>query len=175
MRGDLDQINLADIFQTLAISKMEGVLRVRNPLEQREVFFREGMVRCLVPARVEVRRLGQMLLQAGLIDTEQLRSALLTQKKVRKPLGKILVEEGVVTEEQIEAVANSQITEDLYNLFTWRHGSFEFYRGPCSDPLLAQRLEQLPEFDVNGVLLEVARHVGAIPCVACWRRYRSDT
>lgn len=31
MRGDLEQINLADIFQTLAMAKMEGVLRVRNP------------------------------------------------------------------------------------------------------------------------------------------------
>ena len=87
MRGDLEQINLADIFQTLALSKMEGMLRVRNPLEQREIFFREGMVRCLVPARIEVRRLGQMLIRAGLIDTEQLRAALLIQKKIRKPIG----------------------------------------------------------------------------------------
>ncbi|MBP8299433.1 MAG: DUF4388 domain-containing protein, partial [Planctomycetes bacterium] len=38
MRGDLEQINLSDIFQTLAMTKMEGVLRVSNPLEQRQVY-----------------------------------------------------------------------------------------------------------------------------------------
>lgn len=157
MRGDLKQIDLADIFQTLAMSKMEGMLRVRNPLEQREVFFREGLVRCLVPTRVETRRLGQMLVSAGLINPEQLRAALLAQRKVRKPIGQVLVEEGAVTEEQVAEVAENQLTEDLYNLFTWKHGSFEFYRGPCLDPLMGQRLEQYPELDVSGVLLEVAR------------------
>ena len=52
MRGDLEQINLADIFQTLALSKMEGMLRVRNPLEQTEIFFREGKSRALTATRV---------------------------------------------------------------------------------------------------------------------------
>ena len=50
MRGDLEQINLADIFQTLAIAKMEGVLRIRNPLEERQVHVRDGFLRAHVPA-----------------------------------------------------------------------------------------------------------------------------
>ena len=53
MRGDLDQIGLFDIFQTLAMSKMEGLLRVRNPLEHRELFFRDGYARCFVPPRLK--------------------------------------------------------------------------------------------------------------------------
>ena len=157
MRGDLDKMNLADIFQTLAMSKMEGMLRVRNPLEQREVFFRNGIVRCLVPARIETRRLGQRLIRAGFVVPEQLRSALLLQKKNGKPLGQVLIEEGVLTAEQIEEIAVAQITEDLYSLFTWGHGSFEFYRGATCDPVVQERLENLPAFEVNSVLLEVAR------------------
>ncbi|MGK0302950.1 MAG: hypothetical protein ACI89X_003836, partial [Planctomycetota bacterium] len=74
MHGDLDQIRLADIFQTLALSKMEGVLRVRNPLEERQIFCSEGYVRILVPTRLTLRRLGQRLIQAGLLQPEQLRS-----------------------------------------------------------------------------------------------------
>ena len=67
MHGDLDQIHLADIFQTLAMSKMEGVLRVRNPLEERQIYCFGGYVRILAPARVTLRRLGQRLIQAGLL------------------------------------------------------------------------------------------------------------
>src|SRR5688572_7165092 len=52
MKGDLDQIQLTDIFQTLALSKMEGLLRVRNPLEERYVHFKDGRVRIAVPSRV---------------------------------------------------------------------------------------------------------------------------
>lgn len=70
MRGDLEQIILADIFQTLALSKMEGMLRVRNPLEQREIFFREGLVRCMVPARVTLFQ--HSLKQSPQTDHEEL-------------------------------------------------------------------------------------------------------
>ena len=51
----------------------------------------------------------------------------------------------------------TQFQEDLFGLFTWQRGSFEFYKGPVTDPLLAQRLETIPEFEITGVLMEVAR------------------
>ncbi len=157
MRGDLEQINLADIFQTLAMSKMEGVLRVRNPLEERQVYCHNGTVRILVPSRVAVRRLGQRLVQAGLIQVEQLRTALMEQRKEPMPLGELLVRQGLVTVEQIDAVAGMQIAEDLFALFTWRHGTFEFFKGPLTNDKQRQQFEMCPEFEVNSLLLEVAR------------------
>ena len=45
IRGDLDNISLGDIFQTLSISKMRGILKVFNPLETRLIYFEEGTVR----------------------------------------------------------------------------------------------------------------------------------
>jgi outer membrane protein assembly factor BamB/tetratricopeptide (TPR) repeat protein len=159
MRGDLDQISLSDIFQTLAMSKMEGLLRVRNPLDHREVYFRDGYVRCLVPPRAETRRLGQMLIRAGLLSVEQLRTALLDQKqaKKRQHLGIYLVDQGLVAQESIEELVMTQLQEELFGLFTWQRGSFEFYKGAITDAMLAQRLELMPEFEITGVLMEVAR------------------
>lgn len=157
MRGDLEQINLADIFQTLAMSKMEGVLRVRNPIEERQVYCNNGAVRILVPSRIALRRLGQRLVQAGLIQPEQLRSTLLLQRKEKLPLGQLLVQEGLLEQEQIDAVAGMQVAEDLFSLFTWRHGTFEFYKGELTDPAQRASFETCPEFEVNSLLLEVAR------------------
>ncbi len=162
MSGDLDKIELADIFQTLAMSKMEGQLRVRNLIEQHELFFEDGYVRSIPPQRTEIKRIGQRLMHAGLLTIDQLRTALLSQKKEQQSgnprhLGEILIEEGFVTQDDIQDIFHNQIQEDLFALFTWQHGSFEFYRGACSDPELITRLEQTPRFEVNGVLLEVAR------------------
>ncbi|HLQ36689.1 MAG TPA: DUF4388 domain-containing protein, partial [Planctomycetota bacterium] len=157
MHGDLEQINLSDIFQTLALTKMEGMLRVRNPLEQRHVYFRDGFVRILVPNRVATRRLGQRLVQAGLLEPDALRSALIEQRKESLPLGVLLAQKGYVAQEQVEEVVAMQVTEELFSLFTWRHGAFEFFKGECKDPLLLGRLESCPEFEVNSLLLEVAR------------------
>ena len=157
MRGDLDQIQLADIFQTLAMSKMEGVLLVRNPLEERQVYCHNGTVRVKVPPRVALRRLGQRLVHAGLLQPEQLRSALVIQRKERLSLGELLVREGLLEQEQIDEIAGMQVAEDLFALFTWRHGTFEFYKGELTDPNQREQFERCPEFEVNSLLLEVAR------------------
>ncbi|MCK5940532.1 MAG: DUF4388 domain-containing protein, partial [Planctomycetes bacterium] len=157
MHGDLDQISLADIFQTLAMSKMEGVLRVRNPLEERQVYCRDGYVRILVPARLTLRRLGQRLIQAGLLQTEQLRSALVEQRKDRIPLGQLLVRDGIIEQSDLDDIIGMQVAEDLFALFTWKHGTFEFFKGEPGSEVQRARFEACPEYEVNSLLLEVAR------------------
>lgn len=157
MHGNLDQIDLSDIFQTLAMTKMEGLLRVHNPLENRQVFCKDGYVRVLVPPRIVHRRLGARLVNSGMITADQLRSALMRQRKEKLPLGEMLVAEGVIDQERIEDVASMQIAEDLFALFTWKHGTFEFYKGPIADDGLRQRFESCTEFEVSSLLLEVAR------------------
>ncbi len=157
MRGDLDQMPLTDVFQTLGMNKMEGVLRLCNPVEQRILFFQNGYLRLVVPSRILLRRLGQRLVQAEVIDPEQLRSALLEQRKSHQSLDELLVSGGFVSQEQIDQILALQINEELFGLFTWTHGTFEFFKGPPQDPALQQRLEKCQQFDVNSLLLEVAR------------------
>lgn len=157
MRGDLDQISLADIFQTLAMSKMEGVLRVRNPLEERQVYCRDGYVRILVPPRVTARRLGQRLVHAGLLQAEQLRSALLLQRRQKVQLGQLLVREGILEQKSIDEIIAMQVAEDLFALFTWKHGTFEFFKLEPGNGLLQTQFQACADYEVNSLLLEVAR------------------
>ena len=157
MRGDLDQINLSDIFQTLSMSKLEGVLVVSNPLEQRQLYFRDGYVQILVPPRTLKRRIGQLLVGAGLLSPDHLRSALVEQRKTDQPLGEILVQNGLVAQEQFDELLGQQITEDLFALFTWQHGTFEFYKGKVEAPHLQAAFEQCAQYEISSLLLEVAR------------------
>ena len=54
-------------------------------------------------------------------------------RKLGKQLGTILIDEGFVSRDDVEEVARYQTAEDLYSLFTWEHGAFEFYKGPPRD------------------------------------------
>ncbi len=157
MHGDLDQIHLADIFQTLAMSKMEGVLRVRNPLEERQIYCFDGYVRILAPARVTLRRLGQRLVQAGLLRADELRAALVEQAKAKIPLGQLLVRDEIIHQADLDNIIGMQVSEDLFALFTWRHGTFEFFKGDPNNPVLRDQYSQCPEYEINCLLLEVAR------------------
>lgn len=156
MRGDLEQINLADIFQTLGMSKMEGVLRIRNPLEERQVYCRDGHLQVHVPGRLATRRLGQRLVVAGFVQPEQLKAALLEQKKDKRPIGQLLVAHGFVTQEAIDEIVATQVAEDLFALFTWHHGTFEFWKGTPNAAML-ELFASCPQYEVNSLLLEVAR------------------
>jgi outer membrane protein assembly factor BamB len=157
MRGDLEQINLTDIVQTLAMSKMEGILRLCNPLEQRALFCRDGYVQDLVFGRPHHRRLGERLVNAGLLRPDQLQLALDQQRRERLPLGEILIANDWLTQQEIDDIAHNQVVEDLYSLFTWRHGTFEFYKGTPKDPSVLERVRAVPKFEANSILLDVAR------------------
>ncbi len=157
MRGDLQQMPLADVFQSLGMSKMEGILRVRNVVEQREIYFRDGLVRTYIPTRVELRRIGVQLVQGGLITPESLRAILFEQKKSRRHLRELLVEHRVLPEAEVDGLFEHRAAEELYGLFTWTQGSFEFYKGPPSDPVVQARFDELKAYDTNVVLMEVAR------------------
>lgn len=156
MRGDLSQIDLADIFQTLAMTKMEGVLRLRNPLGERHAHCRDGYVRVHVPNRVATRRLGYQLLQRGYIQPADLRAGLEAQRQQKLPLGQVLVAQGCITQQALDELLAAQAAEDLFNLFTWRHGTFEFWKGPPSRALDGM-LAGAAEYEVAALLLEVAR------------------
>ena len=157
MHGDLDQISLADIFQTLSISKMEGVLRIRNPLEERQILCYQGYVRILAPERLTFRRLGQRLIQAGILQPEDLRKALVAQKHEKISLGQILVRDERITQDALDEILDMQVAEDLFGLFTWRRGTFEFFKSEPADHNHSEQFEQCPEYEINSLLLEVAR------------------
>lgn len=157
MRGDLQQMPLADVFQSLGMSKMEGVLRVRNLVETREIYFRDGSVRSYIPTRVELRRIGVQLVQGGLMTAETLRAVLFEHKKSRSDLRALLVEHRVLPEAELDALFDHRSAEELYSLFTWSQGSFEFYKGPPGDPVVLARFDEIKAFDINVVLMEVAR------------------
>jgi type IV pilus assembly protein PilB len=63
----------------------------------------------------QVKRLGDMLVEAGLLTTEQLKKALLEHKKAGAKLGEYLVREGIVRETQIAEVISRQLNIEQYH------------------------------------------------------------
>lgn len=95
------------------------------------------------------KRLGDLLLEVGLITQDQLESALKVQKNTGKRLGEVLISEGFVTQENIIEVLEFQLGIP--------HVELEKYNiNPSSSLLipesLARRYELIPISQQNGVL-----------------------
>jgi type IV pilus assembly protein PilB len=63
-------------------------------------------------------RLGDLLVDSGLIDNDQLKDALAAQKKTRQRLGETLISEGIITERQLINALTMQLGIDFIDLTT---------------------------------------------------------
>lgn len=95
------------------------------------------------------KRLGDLLLEVGLITQEQLDNALKVQKSTGKKLGEVLISEGVVTQESIIEVLEFQLGIPHVDL-----EKYDINQAACLiiPEGLARRYELIPIAQQNGML-----------------------
>jgi tetratricopeptide (TPR) repeat protein len=155
IEGSLQDVNLADICQLLAMGRKTGCLSMTDRSNFGYIYFEDGRV---IYASVLNRpgRLGELLVKNGAISRQQLSDAMEAQAHHRGVrLGELMVRQGALTEQELRRYVNMQIEEAVYYLFTWTQGSFHF------DP--DQKPDEEGLFLVNipteSLLLEGARRV----------------
>lgn len=162
INGVLEDLALADVLQFVHLSRRTGTLYLWREDERRaEIGFHDGrIVSAWTPGH---RRLGDLLLAAEVVDEATLESALGRQKREEgeRILGQILLAEGAVTREDIHRVIKEQVQATIFDLLTWRYGSFHFEVGelnPIDDVGLVPG-ELLDDLDLNTqmLLIEAAR------------------
>ncbi len=162
INGVLEDLALADVLQFVHLSRRTGTLYLWREDERRaEIGFHDGrIVSAWTPGH---RRLGDLLLAAEVVDEATLESALQRQKREEgeRILGQILLSDGAVTREDIHRVIKEQVQATIFDLLTWRYGSFHFEVGelhPIDDVGLVPG-ELLDDLDLNTqmLLIEAAR------------------
>ncbi len=127
LEGSLSDFGLADILQLIYFLRMTGVLTLDGRMDRVKLFFIEGNITgAESKRRVDDNRLGKILLKKGLIKEEELQTALTEHKKTGNRLGNILVSREMVPKETVSEIVNSQITETVIQLFSWKEGTYEF-------------------------------------------------
>lgn len=154
IKGNLREASLPDVLQLLALGQKTGCLSVTDRSNLGYIYFDRGNINyaSIVNRR---DRLGDLLVKNGLVDPEELATAVeiqTTRNGMR--LGEILIERGAISRQQLEKYIRLQIEEAVYFLFTWTQGSFSFE--PEQEPEEgAMRVSINPE----SLLLEGARRV----------------
>lgn len=126
LEGRLEDLNLADIFQIIYLSKKTGILTVENSTSKGRIVFHEGQI--LYASLQSRERLGERLIREGLINEKDLEAALRIQKerKVHEPLGSILAENKLIDKNVLEGILREQLKEVVYELLSWEDGAFKF-------------------------------------------------
>jgi hypothetical protein len=153
IEGNLETMNLAELLQWLANGRQTGTLIVENGIVEKKIFLRDGRV--LSSSSSDPRGfLGHFLVSKGVINEDDLAKAMAIQSEQGKLLGEILVEGGAIEQEMLDHMLRLKAEENIYDLFVWEEGSFEFLD------------EELPEYElvpmsanITGLVMEGMRRI----------------
>ena len=126
LSGNLEDVSVADALQFIHLGGRTGTLTLEDGAIKAEIGFHQGrIVNAIGPG---TKKLGELLIDAGVIDRDTLEAALATQgaEQPRRPLGQILVATGALSADTMYAAVQQQIERTVYELVTWSHGSFQF-------------------------------------------------
>ncbi len=157
-KGNLEVLNLSDIFQSLAMNRHSGTLIISDGKREKKIFFSEGEIQLLSSSRR--MKLGELLIATGKITEEDLDLALKLQKQNRKKLGEILVEEGFCAEEDVARIVKFQIEEEIYDLFLWKKAEFEFIADHLPEDMKRDTANLMRlNLNTNSLIMEALRRL----------------
>ena len=128
-KGDLTNISLFDVFQTLSQNKQTGVLVLTKEGATKKVHISPEGVRIFFTKSFRPLRLGEIFVRRGRITSQDVEILLLEQKKQYRPMGELLVESGKVTEEEVADILRYHAEDEIFEVFGWNSGNFAFYDG----------------------------------------------
>jgi tetratricopeptide (TPR) repeat protein len=152
-------IELPDIIQSLQNKRWTGTLEVTSGQHRRcFLFFRDGLVQHRKMDHSQVI-LGRALFEQGLIDELDYVLTLQDHERTGRRLGEVLVELGLVDAGAIQQALGFQAREDIFDVFTWTNLDVRFHAGepPLPAVFTAQDLEQRLNISGMSILMEAAR------------------
>lgn len=152
LKGSVRALSLDQLLEFLSASGHAGTLKI--------TFKDKSCVLCLKDGTLYIDqrgkgaiRLGEILIQRGVVARDAVKSALETQQSEGGRIGDILIERGQATDEDLAAAYRAQLEEEIYDLFVLEDAFFEFDKGLPED----FSTEGQPGFAVRSILMEAAR------------------
>ena len=124
LKGKLKSLGLSGIFQVLSLEHKSGVLHFIRAGSGRAICFRDGKI--IAATGGEWLRLGYILRNKKLISWKNLEEALAKARDSGKRLGEILLDQGLISNDILKNTVRFQIQQTVSDLASWGEGEFEF-------------------------------------------------
>ncbi len=127
LEGNLSTFGPIAVFQMMNIAQVTGELTIDNGQNSARVYFYGGD---LVGAEISERslKLGEYLVQRGIVTQKQLDSVLVRNRKGKR-IGNLLVENDILDKATLFGALEEQVKEVVYEVVRWEKGMFQFKVG----------------------------------------------
>src|SRR5262245_43646521 len=159
LRGDLASVDLAQVFQMLALNKKVGLLSIQSPRLWKVLYFEpRGVTLYYNPHNLLDRALATFVrvgrIQAAAVD------------EIRNHAGQnqlelldSLLAGGYLDEDELTAQMRYEVEEEVYELFFCKDARFEFLEGQKSMPEREGVVDERFSFNTESIIMEAARRI----------------
>jgi Domain of unknown function (DUF4388)/DnaJ domain len=132
MKGDLAEGVLPGVLRTLYTGRKTGMLHVTRGEERGSICFMKGSI-VYGETNIKECHLGETLVRHGLLTAWDLERAVEMMMVTGRRLGQVLVDLGILDANGLEDALAMHVREVLLTVFSWREGSYGFdEQGPAS-------------------------------------------
>ena len=153
LEGDLTSFEVPDLLTFLNIARRTGVLAMERKDQETRLFVREGKPVYATSTKEDLR-LGRMLIRQEKLRPEVLEGVLEKRGKGGHRIGQVLVAERLLNETELASVLKVQVSEVIFDTFSWHEGHFAFW-DRVDPPPTAVTLEM----ELQNLLMEGVRRI----------------
>ena len=130
LEGTLEELNIVAVLQMVASGGMTGTLRVWDATQRASIAFVQGQI-IHADSTLQGDRLGEVLVRTRRLTPAQLAQATALQTdQSGKRLGQILLDVGLISIEDLAMAVEIQIIEVMSRLLAWTRGRWQFQFTP---------------------------------------------
>lgn len=129
IEGTLGTFDVADLLDWVLRRARTGVARLRRGATEKRLAFDAGRL-CAAWSNDPRETLGQALAREGLVAEDTLVRALLRQEREPRRLGELLIDDGVLSAEQLHYALARNAEEIACDIFLWTDGTFAYDDNP---------------------------------------------
>ncbi len=159
LKGDLASVDLAQVFQMLAMNQKVGLLMIQAPRAWRALFFDQRGVTLYYNEHTLLDRVLSSMVITGALADEAVRDARDHASRSEGTVVDSLLAGGYLTEEQLVSAFRASMEEEVYDLFFWRDARFEFFEGAASFEGYEGVVNDQFFFSTDGLIMEAARRI----------------
>jgi tetratricopeptide (TPR) repeat protein/outer membrane protein assembly factor BamB len=159
LKGDLASVDLAQVFQMLALNQKVGMLCITSPRGWRALYFEPRGFCPYFDEHVLLDKVVGRATRTGHIDPEVVREARLHAVATGAGLADALIEAGHLTDAELVSMLRSEMEEEIYELFSWDQATFEFLEGARSIEGRDGHVDSRFVFATDMLIMEAARRI----------------
>ncbi|MCB9882472.1 MAG: PQQ-binding-like beta-propeller repeat protein [Planctomycetes bacterium] len=160
LKGDLDSLDLSQVFQMLGVSHKEGVLGVFGPGRPRALRFGAGVgVQIQFDPVLYEKRFVEGLIRRGELSTDQLQLVDVARNSSDLTVIDALTDLGLVDQATVDQAYRTSMEEEIYQLFFVTNAHFEFFEGRAMLEEAGGILDDRYCFHIDSIVMEAARRI----------------